>query len=70
MPCCHATPTATQPHYASWYLMGTTNEDVQQNYALIDEIYEDIKPAFDGRRLYTCVLIAGEGWPSGLRHRS
>lgn len=44
-PACY---TYKAPHYVSWYLMGTTNEDVQQNYALMDEIYEEIKPYIKG----------------------
>ena len=44
-PACY---TYKAPHYISWYLMGTTNEDVQQNYALMDEIYAEIKPYIKG----------------------
>ncbi|WP_298013662.1 FAD-binding oxidoreductase [uncultured Castellaniella sp.] len=49
-------PTVPEPcsftykadHYVSWYLIGTTNEDVQKNYALMDELYEDLKPFIKG----------------------
>jgi len=44
-PACY---TYKAPHYISWYLMGTTNDDVQQNYALMDEIYDEIKPYIKG----------------------
>lgn len=44
-PACY---TYKAPHYVSWYLIGTTNEDVQQNYALMDELYEELKPYIKG----------------------
>lgn len=44
-PACY---TYMAPHYISWYLMGTTNDDVQQNYELMDQIYEEIKPYIKG----------------------
>jgi len=40
--------TYKAPHYVSWYLIGTSNEDVQKNYALMDEIYEELKPYIKG----------------------
>lgn len=40
--------THKAPHYVSWYLIGTTNEDVQKNYALMDELYEELKPYIKG----------------------
>lgn len=49
-------PTVPEPcsfthkadHYVSWYLIGTTNEDVQKNYALMDELYAELKPYING----------------------
>ncbi|MDR0216672.1 MAG: FAD-binding oxidoreductase [Comamonas sp.] len=49
-------PTVPEPcsfthkadHYVSWYLIGTTNEDVQKNFALMDELYADLKPYIKG----------------------
>ena len=32
----------------SWYLIGTTNEDVQKNFALMDELYAELKPYIKG----------------------
>ena len=49
-------PTVPEPcsftykadHYVSWYLIGTTNEDVKKNYALMDELYKELKPLIKG----------------------
>ncbi len=49
-------PTVPEPcsfthkadHYVSWYLIGTTNDDVKKNYALMDELYKDLKPLIKG----------------------
>ena len=49
-------PTVPEPcsytykadHYVSWYLMGTSNDDVQKNYALMDELYQELKPYIKG----------------------
>ena len=40
--------TYAAPHYLSWYLMGTSNEDVAKNYALADELYEALDPLAKG----------------------
>lgn len=40
--------TYKAPHYVSWYLIGTSNEDVQKNYALMDELYKELKPYIKG----------------------
>ena len=49
-------PTVPEPcsftykadHYVSWYLIGTTNEDVKKNYALMDELHQKLKPHIKG----------------------
>lgn len=40
--------TRKADHYVSWYLIGTTNEDVQKNFALMDELYAELKPYIKG----------------------
>lgn len=40
--------TYSAPHYVSWYLMGSTNEDVKANYALLDKIHDELKPYIKG----------------------
>ena len=49
-------PTVPEPcsfthkadHYVSWYLIGTTNEDVKKNFELMDELYKELKPYIKG----------------------
>ena len=40
--------TYSAPHYMSWYLIGTTKEDVAKNYQLADELYALLKPMAKG----------------------
>ena len=40
--------TYTAPHYLSWYLIGTTKEDVAKNYKLAEELYALLKPLAKG----------------------
>lgn len=44
-PCCY---TYTAPHYVSWYLIGTDDDDVKANYKLLDEIHAAVKPYIRG----------------------
>lgn len=40
--------TYAAPHYLSWYLIGTTNEDVAKNYQLADELHALLDPLAKG----------------------
>lgn len=40
--------TYKAPHYVSWYLIGTSDEEVQKNYVLMDELYKELKPYIKG----------------------
>ncbi|MBF5004574.1 FAD-binding oxidoreductase [Diaphorobacter caeni] len=40
--------TYAAPHYLSWYLIGTSNADVEKNYRLADELHAALKPLAKG----------------------